>query len=58
MTNAEKYKEVFGFDPDIMGCPTFICTQCPLNGDKSKCNGDMLSKWWTSEYKEQENEHT
>ena len=50
MTNAEKYKEVFGFEPEINSCPTHICEDCPLATHKycSKSKPD----WWNNEYKE------
>ena len=48
MTNAEKYKEVFGLEPDIDVCPTFLCSRCPL---ENKCEGNK-DIWWLSEYKE------
>ena len=54
MTNAEKYKEVFGFEPDMKSCPTYLCLNCPCcentDGDYS-CNSNSRM-WWDSEYKE------
>lgn len=50
MTNAEKYKEVFGFPPDEGKCPTESCDFCPCN-----FNGEFYCKmhnWWDEEYKE------
>ena len=57
MTNAEMYKKVFGLDPDIMGCPTFHCENCPLEGTKPNCCGDVVCSWWEEEYKESEIEN-
>jgi hypothetical protein len=53
MTNAEKYKEVFGFEhPD---CPTWLCPSCPVFNTCSVKNlPDLASDWWNSEYKEKE----
>lgn len=45
MTNAEKFKEVFGFEPDKSSCPTVWCIDCPLRS----C--DSALEWWDSEYK-------
>ncbi len=53
MTNAEKYKEVFGFEPDIKSCPTDNCNVCPLANQKY-CT-ENKSDWWNSEYKENNN---
>ena len=48
MTNAEKYKEVFGLEPDIMACPTNECAKCP-----GVCYGALsVCTWWNEEYKE------
>lgn len=44
MTNAEKYKEVFGFDVEKQMCPTDNCLNCPTSC--SRCQ-----EWWNSEYK-------
>ena len=48
MTNAEKYKEVFGLTPDKSSCPTVNCEDCP--GHVEECLG--YCKWWDEEYKE------
>lgn len=48
MTNAEKYKEVFGFEPEREICPTAYCKNCPVDGQD--CGKDY--KWWDEEYKE------
>lgn len=53
MTNAEKFKEVFGAEPDKDNCPFNYCRH-------EKCPGeDELScsyMFWDAEYKELENE--
>ena len=50
MTNAEKYKEIFGFAPDRGNCPADDCTYCPINSCVQK--GPSVSiEWWSSEYK-------
>lgn len=48
MTNAEKYKEIFGFPPDKGSCPTESCENCPGHLIESLCT----CKWWDDEYKE------
>lgn len=48
MTNAEKYKEVFGFPPDKGSCPTECCEFCPGYVEECLCT----CKWWDDEYKE------
>ena len=54
MTNAEKYKEVFGMEVDSAMCPTEDCTCCPLYGkeDQCTCSLGVTYDWWNSEYKE------
>ena len=47
MTNAEKYKEVFGFEPDTNRCPTTNCQDCPAEVEQCICT----CAWWDSEYK-------
>lgn len=56
MTNAEKFEEVFGFEPDTFRCPTYGCDKCPIS---NVCNNNTKDfhysdrqKWWYSEYKE------
>ena len=52
MTNAEKYKEVFGFEhPD---CHTWNCPSCPVFKECSEHHFSEIAyiKWWNSEYKE------
>lgn len=56
MTNAEKYKEVFGMEVDPSMCPTTDCEVCPCGmknnlGDIS-CIAECTYKWWKKEYKE------
>lgn len=54
MTNAEKFKEVFGFDPDTSIC---IRDDCPdkyadcewYNRFRGMCQCD---EWWGEEFKE------
>ena len=57
MTNAEKYKEVFGMEhPD---CPTWHCPTCPVfEGCSTTDVGDERSRqsWWEREYKEKDND--
>ena len=55
MTNAEKYKEVFGIEHP--NCPTRYCLSCPMFNEcyKTHSQSDELSpnaKWWDSDYKE------
>lgn len=55
MTNAEKYKEVFGVDADTSACPTKECTNCPcalidIFGNVS-CEAASTYDWWNAEYK-------
>ena len=47
MTNEEKFKEVFGYEPDIDICPVRCYRGCPYEEDFN-CN----YKWWQLEYKE------
>lgn len=53
MTNAEKYKEVFGLTPDKGSCPTELCEDCPGHVEECICT----CKWWDEEYKEVPNEN-
>jgi hypothetical protein len=50
MTNAEKYKEVFGMEVDTDMCPTRNCPECPCN--LKNCHTETT--FWNSEYKEVE----
>lgn len=45
MTNAEKYKEVFGMEVDPSMCPTKDCSNCPCE------NCRTTSTFWEKEYK-------
>lgn len=57
MTNAEKYKEVFGLEVDPEMCPTTECELCPcgmmnhVNSDVC-CISGCTREWWKKEYKE------
>ena len=55
MTNAEKYKEVFGMSVDPSNCPSTTCEDCPccmkdMVGNTS-CVGASTYEWWSKEYK-------
>ena len=57
MTNAEKYKEVFGFEPSYTDCIADKCDECPLGRlrnciDYLSCVDEFKVDWWNSEYKE------
>ena len=56
MTNAEKHKEVFGFEPRMDKCPSEYCCDCPLKpyGRERACNSYRMREWWNAEYKENE----
>lgn len=61
MTNAEKYKEVFGMEVDPGSCPARECEKCPC-GKMSKsgdvdCVGGATYEWWKKEYKETTNDN-
>lgn len=50
MTNAEKFKEDWGFEPNVTHCPKIgreSCMVCPYAG---KCFEECASDWWNSEY--------
>ena len=54
MTNAEKYKEVFGMDPETKSCPTHVCLECPCCKNvegKNICSLDTRA-WWQDDYKD------
>lgn len=57
MNNAEKYKEVFGVEPDLMSCIADRCSNCPLRccvkiaEDRGVKCIDIVKEWWNSEYK-------
>lgn len=52
MTNAEKFKEVFGVEPDKES----MTIECPRNvmtcGYYSATFGCKCTEWWQEEYKE------
>ena len=57
MTNKEKFKEVFGFEPhydseclanDCLYCP---CSDMPSNKMCGGCENNIV-KWWNSKYQE------
>ena len=54
MTNAEKYKEVFGFYPSFTDCIcNDDCEKCPIgkgNLDYLSCTDESKVDWWNSEY--------
>ncbi|MBR2553847.1 MAG: hypothetical protein IKE94_03195 [Aeriscardovia sp.] len=56
MTNAEKYKEVFGMEVDPKNCPTLKCMECPcckhVGSGQDVCNMDTRAWWLYEEYKE------
>ena len=56
MTNAEKYKEVFGMPVDPSSCPTTTCKGCPcaLKNELGEisCIGASTYEWWNKEYKD------
>lgn len=46
MTNAEKFSEVFGFEPnEECPFPSRVCLE------HESCNGCPLDGWWEKEYK-------
>lgn len=47
MTNAEKYKEVFGMEPAKECCPTSSCSDCPGKLDD---HGLCTFNFWNKEY--------
>lgn len=55
MTNAEKYKEIFGIDVDPVMCPTISCKKCPAEVKdrySEVYSSDCPYGWWNQEYKE------
>lgn len=59
MTNAEKFKEVFGYAPDTDSCiaPQKVCDkQAELHikdaDIKTMCEDCPFKDWWHKEYKE------
>ena len=53
MTNAEKFKEVFGYNPDKRLCilPTKICEHEASKEGTHLCDGCVFDGWWDKEYK-------
>lgn len=50
-TNDDKFKEVFGFEPDKGTCVLLkSCEECSLN-EKCNDNGMRSVSWWNEEYK-------
>lgn len=49
MTNREKFKEVFGFYPDMVSCVVPRKT-CAINKDYD-CDKCPFDGWWYKEYK-------
>lgn len=54
ITNAEKYKEVFGFEPEKTMCPTPDCNKCPNRKYGFSYRGEL--KWWDIPFTESEAE--
>lgn len=54
MTNAEKFKEVFGAIPTTVHCPILYREDCKkCKGYRNRNSFDCRSSdWWNSEYKE------
>ena len=52
MTNAEKFKEVFGFTE----CTQTFCKDCPFKPE-SEGKECSIEQFWQAEYKEQGKEH-
>jgi hypothetical protein len=54
MTNAEKYKEIFGLTVDPCMCPSKECVDCPCRPNiinDEFCPGGSTLEWWNREYK-------
>ena len=47
MSNAEKFKEVFGFEPNQKACPFVECNNTCPNYEHWCCQ----EMWWKLEYK-------
>ena len=47
-TNRDKFKEVFGFEPNEDDCiaPVYVCM-----ANNSDCKGCPFKTWWGREYK-------
>lgn len=57
MKNIEKFKEVFGFEPEVVNCLSDKCSMCPLKsrGREYACYAKNRIDWWYSEYDNGEN---
>ena len=53
MTNAEKFKEVFGYKADKNLCilPTKVCEHEASKEGTQLCDGCVFAGWWDKEYK-------
>lgn len=49
-TNADKFKEVFGYDAELDTCPV-ECLECAFDFSTG-CNNCKLNDFWKQEYKE------
>ena len=58
MTNAEKFKEVFGVVPSTKYCPIVYLEDCKKCKGYFKYIGCCGSDWWNSEYKEKTDENS
>lgn len=54
VTNADKFREVFGFDMTICWDNEFPCNECQFCDRNGTCNSK--EKFWNAEYKEQTKE--
>lgn len=52
MTNAEKYREVFGIIPDPELCPAKNCDECPCGVDSNGLCISSPAEFWNSEWKD------
>ena len=52
MTNAEKFKEIFGFEPSKCSCPVISLVNCWNCKGFHRDTNCIESDWWNSEYKE------
>ena len=51
MTNSEKFKEVFGFEPDVNIC-IFHTISCPCKVKCLSADCDYGQEWWLKDYQE------
>ena len=56
MTNRQKYKETFGFNPPEFGClSNKECDKCPVEKTEDGwCPPTKRAKWWDSDYRKPE----